>query len=133
MEEHRSRPSWDNYFFRLAKLVASRSTCPRAACGCVLVSEKNRILATGYNGVPSGYKHCYIDGCTIVDGHCVHSIHAEENAVLQLKDSSPAHVSIRAYVYRKNASGGSSGDGCCPDCTALLKASSIKIVGCWDE
>jgi len=57
----KERPSWDNYFMRLAKLVASRSTCLRHNVGAVLVREK-RILATGYNGAPPGMAHC-LENC----------------------------------------------------------------------
>ena len=52
-----NRPSWDEYFMEITRLVASRSTCLRRQVGAVLVKEKN-ILATGYNGVPSGITHC---------------------------------------------------------------------------
>lgn len=56
------RKSWDIYFMDIAYLVASRSTCLRRQIGAVAVKE-NRILATGYNGAPSGCKHCLDIGC----------------------------------------------------------------------
>ena len=56
------RPSWDEYFLEMASLVSKRSTCLRRSVGAVLVREK-RILATGYNGAPSGLKHCMEIGC----------------------------------------------------------------------
>lgn len=52
------RPSTQEYFLSMAKLVASRGTCYRRQVGCVLVDGRNRVLATGYNGVPSGVPHC---------------------------------------------------------------------------
>ncbi|HEY8449062.1 MAG TPA: cytidine/deoxycytidylate deaminase family protein [Bacillota bacterium] len=76
------RPSWDEYFMELADVVARRSTCPRRAVGAVLVRDR-RILATGYNGSPPGFPHCTDEGCLLVDGHCVRTIHAEMNAVVQ--------------------------------------------------
>ena len=57
-----SRPSWPEYFMSIARLVATRSTCLRRAVGAVLVKDK-RILATGYNGVPTGIRHCEENGC----------------------------------------------------------------------
>jgi deoxycytidylate deaminase len=56
------RPSWDEYFATLAKQVSTRTTCLRRAVGAVIVKE-NRILATGYNGVPKGMAHCAETGC----------------------------------------------------------------------
>ena len=76
-----NRPDWDLYFIKIAKVVAERSTCPRASVGAVIVDEKHRILSTGYNGAPAGTVQCGEDGCIIVDGHCVRAIHAEQNAM----------------------------------------------------
>ncbi|MDL1972667.1 MAG: cytidine deaminase, partial [Deltaproteobacteria bacterium] len=56
------RPSWDEYFMSIARLVAERSTCLRRKVGAILVKEK-RILTTGYNGAPSGLAHCLDIGC----------------------------------------------------------------------
>lgn len=76
------RPSWDEYFINIASAVAERSTCDRAHVGAVLVKDK-RILTTGFNGSPSGLAHCDIEGHLMVDGHCVRTIHAETNAIIQ--------------------------------------------------
>ena len=57
-----ARPSWDRYFMDMAYHVASRTTCLRRAVGAVIVKDK-RILATGYNGAPSGVRHCGETGC----------------------------------------------------------------------
>ena len=56
------RPSWDEYFLKLAFEVSKRSTCLRRAVGAIIVKDR-RILATGYNGVPSGLRHCEETGC----------------------------------------------------------------------
>jgi dCMP deaminase len=76
------RPDWDTYFMKIAHDVAARSTCDRADVGTVLVREK-RILTTGFNGSPAGLPHCDEIGHLIVDGHCVRTIHAEANAIIQ--------------------------------------------------
>ena len=82
----RARPSWDEYFMRIAHEVATRSTCPRLAVGAVVVRDR-RILTTGYNGSPSGMPHCDAAGCLIriVDGRksCQRTLHAEQNAIIQ--------------------------------------------------
>ncbi len=76
------RPSWDEYFMDIAFTVARRSTCDRAHVGCVLVRNR-RILTTGYNGSPAGLPHCDDVGHLMVDGHCVRTLHAEQNAIIQ--------------------------------------------------
>lgn len=77
------RPSWDNYFMAISRAVASRSTCSRRSVGAIIVKDK-RILATGYNGAPSGLRHCdHRDGGDLVNGHCARSTHAEQNAMVQ--------------------------------------------------
>lgn len=52
------RPSVDEYFVMMAGLVSTRGTCVRRRCGCVLVDRNNHVLATGYNGVAAGLRHC---------------------------------------------------------------------------
>lgn len=76
------RPDWDTYFMTIAHDVAARSTCDRALVGAVLVREK-RILTTGFNGSPAGLPHCDDVGHLMVDGHCVRTIHAEANSIIQ--------------------------------------------------
>jgi dCMP deaminase len=62
--------------------VAKRSTCDRARVGAVIVKDK-RILTTGYNGSPAGLAHCDEIGHLMVGGHCVRTLHAEQNAIIQ--------------------------------------------------
>ena len=78
----KKRIDWDQYFMVQAALLASRSTCKRLSVGAVLVRDK-RIIAGGYNGSVSGDYHCIDEGCYLRDGHCVRTIHAELNAILQ--------------------------------------------------
>ena len=84
------RPSWDDYFMDIAELVSRRSTCRRRAVGAVIVKDK-RILSTGYNGAPSGLRHCLEIGClreqmNVPSGErheLCRGIHAEQNAIIQ--------------------------------------------------
>ncbi|MFH1846144.1 MAG: dCMP deaminase family protein [Candidatus Omnitrophota bacterium] len=84
------RPSWDEYFLSISKLVATRSTCMRRQVGAVVVKNK-QILATGYNGAPSGIRHCDAVGCirqelNVPSGErheLCRALHAEQNAFLQ--------------------------------------------------
>ena len=76
------RISWDQYFMAQSHLLALRSTCTRLAVGATIVRE-NRIMAGGYNGSIAGGPHCIDEGCYVIDHHCVRTIHAEMNALLQ--------------------------------------------------
>jgi dCMP deaminase len=76
------RVSWDAYFMNIAREVATRSTCSRKHVGAVIVRDKV-ILSTGYNGSIRGMPHCDEAGHMMEDGHCVRTIHAEANAVIQ--------------------------------------------------
>lgn len=85
-----NRPSWDEYFLEVAHLVAKRATCLRRSVGAVLVKDK-KILATGYNGSPSGLAHCLDIGCLreklkIPSGQrheLCRGLHAEQNVLVQ--------------------------------------------------
>jgi dCMP deaminase len=84
------RPSWDQYFIDITHLVATRTTCLRRGVGALLVKDRN-ILATGYNGVPSGISHCEETGCLreqmkVPSGErheLCRGLHAEQNAIIQ--------------------------------------------------
>ncbi|KYO65401.1 MULTISPECIES: deoxycytidylate deaminase [Thermovenabulum] len=84
------RPSWDNYFMEIATVVSTRSTCLRRRVGAVLVKDKH-IVATGYNGAPSGLAHCEEIGCLreklgVPSGErheLCRGLHAEQNAIIQ--------------------------------------------------
>jgi dCMP deaminase len=90
MNRARQRPSWETYFMNITALVAQRSTCTRRAVGAVVVKDK-RILSTGYNGAPTGIRHCLDVGClretlNIPSGErheLCRGIHAEQNAIIQ--------------------------------------------------
>ena len=76
------RASWDDYFMAIAKVVSSRSTCDRKFVGAVVVRNRT-ILSTGYNGSIRGLPHCSEVGHMMENDHCVATIHAETNAILQ--------------------------------------------------
>ncbi|MGB2601475.1 MAG: cytidine/deoxycytidylate deaminase family protein [Candidatus Omnitrophota bacterium] len=88
--QHIERPSWDEYFMRIAHLVSTRSTCMRRKVGAVIVKNK-QVLATGYNGAPTGITHCDKVGCLreelgVPSGQrheLCRALHAEQNAFLQ--------------------------------------------------
>ena len=85
-----NRPSWDQYFLEIAKVVAKRSSCVRRQIGAVIVKDR-RILTTGYNGAPSGLPHCIEIGCmrdelNIESGtrhEMCRALHSEMNAIIQ--------------------------------------------------
>ena len=76
------RISWDQYFMAQSHLLALRSTCTRLTVGATIVRDK-RIIAGGYNGSIAGGDHCIDKGCFVIDNHCVRTVHAEMNALLQ--------------------------------------------------
>ena len=85
-----TRPDWDHYFMEIARVVSKRSTCLRRSVGAVIVKNR-QIVATGYNGTPSGLEHCAVTGCLreqlkVPSGkmhELCRGIHAEQNAVVQ--------------------------------------------------
>jgi dCMP deaminase len=90
MQKKIKRPDWTEYFMDITRLVARRSTCIRRQVGAIVVKDK-RILATGYNGVPSGLAHCEDTGCireqnNIPSGErheLCRGLHAEQNTIIQ--------------------------------------------------
>ena len=84
------RPTWDEYFMEMAELARKRSTCLRRGVGAVIVKD-NRVIATGYNGVPKGIRHCEETGClrqqlNVPSGkmhELCRGLHAEQNAIIQ--------------------------------------------------
>jgi dCMP deaminase len=118
------RPDRDQYFLAMAMLASSRSTCARAARGCVLVSEEGHVLATGYNGVGPGETHCLQDGpqCEGAVGlrsgeglDLCEATHAEANALVQCSD--PRRI---ATCYSTVSP--------CMSCMKLLKATGCRTL-----
>lgn len=91
-----NRITWERYFMNLAIQAATRSTCPRKHVGAVIVRDKS-VLSTGYNGSLRGAPHCTEVGCLMENDHCVRTVHAEANALVQA-----AHNGVRlegAEIY----------------------------------
>ena len=116
------RPSWDEYFLKLAMLASERATCPRMHCGCVLVKERF-VLATGYNGSLPGAPHCEEAGCLVVSGHCVRTNHAEINALCQATRHGVTLTGATAYITNMP----------CTACAKALAAAGITRVVVFSE
>ena len=128
MEKKYQRPSWDEYFIKIADLVGSRGTCDRGRAGCVITRDK-RIVATGYVGSPAGLPHCDEVGHemhTVVeeDGstsrHCIRTTHAEQNAICE---AARMGISINnSTLYCKMTP--------CYTCAKMIINAGIKRVVC---
>jgi dCMP deaminase len=111
------RIPWDQYFMMQAVLLSTRSTCERLSVGATIVRDK-RIIAGGYNGSVSGDVHCIDEGCYLVDGHCMRTIHAEMNAILQCAKFGAATDGAEIYVT----------DFPCLQCTKMLLQAGITKI-----
>jgi len=111
------RIPWDQYFMMQSVLLASRSTCNRLSVGATIVRDR-RIIAGGYNGSVSGDVHCTDEGCYLVDGHCLRTIHAEMNAILQCAKFGEATDGAEIYVT----------DFPCLQCTKMLLQAGISKI-----
>ena len=118
----KKRPEWDEYFLKLAMLASERSTCPRMHCGCILVRNKN-VIATGYNGSIPGDDHCENVGCLIIDNHCVRTVHAEMNALIQA--AKRGHAVDGSTIYVTNMP--------CTTCAKALITAGVKRVVIFSE
>lgn len=97
-------------------LTSRRSACPRAQVGCVIVGPDNHVLrGLGYNGAPAGSPNCFEAGCLMHEGHCIRTLHAEENAVLNSHGDLQGCI---AYVSHFP----------CHHCVTLLAAAGIRRV-----
>lgn len=111
------RIKWDQYFMSQSHLLALRSTCTRLTVGATIVRDK-RIIAGGYNGAISGGVHCIDEGCYVIDDHCVRTIHAEVNAILQCAKFGVPTADAELYVTHFP----------CLNCTKAIIQSGIKAV-----
>ena len=111
------RIPWNQYFMLQAVLLSLRSTCERLSVGAILVRDK-RVIAGGYNGAVSGDDHCIDVGCYVVDGHCLRTINAEMNAVLQCSKFGIPTDGAEIYVT----------DFPCLQCTKSLLQAGIKKI-----
>ncbi|UCH20505.1 MAG: cytidine/deoxycytidylate deaminase family protein [Deltaproteobacteria bacterium] len=129
MPKVENRPSWKDYFMDITALVAQRSTCTRRAVGAIIVKDK-RILSTGYNGAPSGIRHCTDVGClreslNVPSGErheLCRGIHAEQNAIIQ---AAYHGVSVKgATLFCTNLP--------CSICTKMIINAGIKKI-CYQD
>jgi len=111
------RISWDQYFMAQSHLLALRSTCTRLMVGATIVRD-NRIIAGGYNGSVSGGVHCIDEGCYVIDGHCVRTIHAEANALLQCAKFGVPTENAEIYVTHFP---------CLQCCKQIIQSGIVKV------
>lgn len=119
------RPTWDEYFLMLAKLAATRSTCIAFPVGAVIVKNK-QVVATGYNGSPSGSAHCTAQGycypglssCDASKSMPSRAVHAEANAIAQAAKHGIATNNASIYVTLEP----------CLSCLKLIISAGIKEV-----
>ena len=111
------RISWDEYFMAQSHLLSLRSTCSRLSVGATLVKD-TRIVSGGYNGSIKGDEHCIDVGCKVVEGHCVRTIHAEINAILQCSKFGVGTEGATIYVTHFP----------CLNCTKSIIQAGIKEI-----
>lgn len=111
------RISWDEYFMAQSHLLSLRSTCSRLSVGATIVKDK-RIVSGGYNGSIKGDEHCIDVGCKVVEGHCVRTIHAEINAILQCSKFGAGTEGATIYVTHFP----------CLNCTKSIIQAGIKEI-----
>jgi dCMP deaminase len=111
------RLPWDQYFMQIAVQVATRSTCDRKHVGAVIVRDKT-ILSTGYNGSVRGMPHCDDVGHIMEDSHCIATVHAEANAIIQAAKNGTRIDGADIYVTASP----------CWNCFKLIANSGIKRV-----
>jgi dCMP deaminase len=113
----KKRLPWDAYFMQIATQVATRSTCDRKHVGAVIVRDKT-ILSTGYNGSVRGMPHCDDVGHMMEDDHCVATVHAEANAIIQAAKNGTSIGGADIYVTASP----------CWNCFKLIANSGIKRI-----
>lgn len=123
-------PTWDDYFLTMARHAATRSTCLRRKVGAVAVLDRH-VLATGYNGAPSGLKHCEFTGCLreqkgVPSGErheICRGLHAEQNVIIQ---AAVHGVSLKGATIYVTATP-------CVICAKMLINCGIRRVVCWEQ
>jgi dCMP deaminase len=113
----KKRLDWNHYFMSIARQAATRSTCDRKAVGAVIVRDKT-ILSTGYNGSIRGMPHCDDVGHDMEDGHCVATVHAEANAIVQAAKNGVSIENGEIYITASP----------CWNCFKLIANSGIRKI-----
>jgi dCMP deaminase len=109
------RISREELFMGIATLASQRATCIRLKVGCVLVDDKNRIAAIGYNSSASKTQHCDDVGCLMHDNHCIRCAHGEVAAVSNLQRK---YDSLTCYITHPP----------CINCYKLLITFNVKKI-----
>ncbi len=112
-----TRTDWDTYFMEIARVVSTRATCNRKHVGAVIVRDRI-ILSTGYNGSIRGLEHCDEVGHMMEDNHCVATIHAEANAIIQAARNGVGIADATIYTTASP----------CWPCFKLIANSGIKRI-----
>jgi len=113
----KKRVPWDEYFMQIASQAATRSTCDRKHVGAVIVRDKT-ILSTGYNGSVRGMPHCDDVGHMMENTHCIATVHAEANAIIQAAKNGTAIDGADIYVTASP----------CWNCFKLIANSGIRRI-----
>lgn len=131
------RPTWDATFLALAATLAKRATCLRGQFGAVYVDADHQVLASGFNGAPRGMNHCTdprpdlitlegrlrlgesMIGCLMESGHCVRSVHAEMNGIIQAARTGVSLAGSRLYV---------TGRPCRRCCVAIVQVGVVEVI-----
>lgn len=117
MKEFDHRPTWDEYFLEQARLASTRSSCSRASVGAVIAID-NSCIATGYNGGVAGLDSCCEVGHYLEDDHCIRTVHAEMNAILQC--ARQGHSTLNGTIYVTHYP--------CLNCMKAIAQSGIKRI-----
>jgi dCMP deaminase len=112
MSEH------DAYFLSIASAVAERATCDRAHVGCLLVQD-GHVISTGFNGSPVGQPHCDAVGHQMENGHCIRTVHAEANAIIQAALHGVSTRGATCYLTHFP---------CCNCAKMLINAGVVRVV-----
>lgn len=105
------------YYLIIAAGAALRSTCDRARVGCVITDEEHHVFGIGYNGALSGHPHCDSNiGHFMVAGHCIRTVHAEQNAIL--RSLGPSKIGLIAYCTHQP----------CFTCCKLLYTFGVRTI-----
>jgi dCMP deaminase len=121
------RPSWDQYFMKIADIARRRSNCMKTSVGAVIVNKDNRVVSTGYNGTPRGLLGCYQLGCDRCNSNegkqldqCL-CLHAEESALIEVGIGKTVGCSLYTTYFP------------CFSCAKIIKQAGIIKIYYMDE
>jgi dCMP deaminase len=123
----KGREPWKDFFFKVAKLLSTRSTCLRRQYGAVLVRDKT-IIATGFNGAPRGCQHCIDIGCArkgLKSGEKLElcrAAHAEQNCIANAARIGVSTIGTELFLYPPDIP--------CPHCARLLVNAGVSVIHC---